>query len=510
MISRRIVFKLGAVGLIAPSIGLTIPTHSVRAIDPQPDGIGPSLEYPIIVKWRFDILAGHSGDYEYRSVTENTVYLSLGGNLWAIDAATGTERWVFSTLESEYNTILHPREIDGTVFGCTEDGNLYAIDAETGILRWQNQSFAFWPIVIGKKIFAGSQTGTLKCIDVETGETQWETDPGGTVGSDILFNLPIGTIDDAVVIINETGMFAYDVATGTEKWRFSINLQSISGPILYDESLYFASNDGFLHAINGSTGEERWRTRLQFSIHPQTIVQNTLLVFADSGSLLSAFDTETGEELWQLNHASSWWEHSMGDDWINPTVAAGSLFYPYDHEDPSGQIFAVDIANGTVKWKFDKASYPAAPALGGHSLYVNSANDGAMYSLDTLSGEVQWRFDVDVIWGTSPIVEKGVVYLSRESESDDKPRSIYAIANLLPSILTRDVIMRAAPSNAAVDRGGFESGTEIKRVGAREDQDGETWIEVTIDEINGWIPVEAIDPATLPPEGEIEWVYVPE
>jgi hypothetical protein len=34
-------------------------------------------------------------------------------------------------------------------------------------------------------------------------------------------------------------------------------------------------------------------------------------------------------------------------------------------------------------------------------------------------------------------------------------------------------------------------------------------VEVTIGEQSGWIPLDAIDPETLPPEGEIEYVYKP-
>jgi hypothetical protein len=36
------------------------------------------------------------------------------------------------------------------------------------------------------------------------------------------------------------------------------------------------------------------------------------------------------------------------------------------------------------------------------------------------------------------------------------------------------------------------------------------WVEVSIGDVQGWIPLDAIDPLTLPPEGEIEYVYMPD
>lgn len=47
-------------------------------------------------------------------------------------------------------------------------------------------------------------------------------------------------------------------------------------------------------------------------------------------------------------------------------------------------------------------------------------------------------------------------------------------------------------------------------MGERVDSNGEVWIRVTIGDLTGWIPLDVIDLATLPPEGEIEFVYIPD
>lgn len=135
----------------------------------------------------------------------------------------------------------------------------------------------------------------------------------------------------------------------------------------------------------------------------------------------------------------------------------------------------------------------------------NPARTGAMpgsgLSLDK-SIVVKWRFTAeDFVY--SPAVADGVVYVCIGKEN------LYAIGNLLPTVLTTDVTLRGAPSNSGVERGTAKAGAEISNIGSREERNGETWVEVTIGDVTGWIPLDAIDPTTLPPEGDIEYIYQP-
>lgn len=68
------------------------------------------------------------------AVDDNTIYFGgwHGGNIYAVDAMTGEERWKFRT-EEPCNS---PAIVDGVVYFTCEDKKLYAVDAKTGRRHW--------------------------------------------------------------------------------------------------------------------------------------------------------------------------------------------------------------------------------------------------------------------------------------------------------------------------------------------------------------------------------------
>ena len=80
-----------------------------------------------------DLRNGRSGDF-FPTVVDGTVYVgSDDGNLYALDAKTGTRQWSFSTGGLVRSS---PVVVDGTAYFTSADDNLYAVDAETGQKEW--------------------------------------------------------------------------------------------------------------------------------------------------------------------------------------------------------------------------------------------------------------------------------------------------------------------------------------------------------------------------------------
>jgi eukaryotic-like serine/threonine-protein kinase len=100
-------------------------------------------------------------------VAEGVVYAASGvlaygyggyaGNLYAIDANTGTQKWQFAPT----NTFFTPTVANGIIYVETGGGYLYAIDANTGTQKWQsglgNNTFNFSPCVVTSlgKVYRG-------------------------------------------------------------------------------------------------------------------------------------------------------------------------------------------------------------------------------------------------------------------------------------------------------------------------------------------------------------------
>jgi quinohemoprotein ethanol dehydrogenase len=137
-----------------------------------------------------------------------------------------------------------PVVIDGTLYASGNFGRVYAIDAATGKERWTydpgvdgqwgryaccdaiNRGVAVWQ----GRVYVGALDGYLHAIDAATGERVWKVDTLPARGPKTpytLSNAPV--IAGELVIVGSAGadfaggrgyVAAYDATTGAFRWRF--------------------------------------------------------------------------------------------------------------------------------------------------------------------------------------------------------------------------------------------------------------------------------------------------
>ncbi len=113
--------------------------------------------------WRWGIEGG--GPTSIASVSEDRIYVGgSDGNIYALDAATGTEEWRFSAGSPAGSTVTLA---GGVVYATTEDGNLYGVDAETGleVFRFSiggRQNYG--PAILDGVAYVGNHLGVLYAI----------------------------------------------------------------------------------------------------------------------------------------------------------------------------------------------------------------------------------------------------------------------------------------------------------------------------------------------------------
>jgi hypothetical protein len=99
------------------------------------------------------------------SVTDDTLYVgSKNGEVFALDRASGTEKWVFDT---GYKVRSSPAVVGGVVYIGSGDGNIYAIDSNDGTERWAFDAADYVdtsPAVVGGRLYAASRTGRLYAL----------------------------------------------------------------------------------------------------------------------------------------------------------------------------------------------------------------------------------------------------------------------------------------------------------------------------------------------------------
>ena len=189
------------------------------------------------LKWKF-----HTGDVVHASpaISDGTVFIgSWDSYFYALDAATGKEKWRFKTGEDHniYNQVgiqSSAAIMDGLVyFGC-RDSNFYALDAHTGEKKWAFNNKGSWVITSpavqdGKVYFATSDTATVYALDAKAGTPIFsaEVQPAGRCFP--LRRLPAAC--STSVRIRENSI-AIDLATQKPAWTFETDASRQNGPAL--------------------------------------------------------------------------------------------------------------------------------------------------------------------------------------------------------------------------------------------------------------------------------------
>ena len=203
-------------------------------------------------KWRFHsgedpLLHNQVGFQSSPAVVDGVVYTGCrDAHLYALDAATGQKKWKF---DAELSWVIgSPAVTQGKVFFGTSDSSLYhVVEASTGkpMLRQDVKAYTFSsPVIAGDVVLLGVLNGTLEARDLKTGELLWDfqtetskQNQGWILTADRRFNAP----------------FFYasnwrEVPTVAIDRQMSIGA-FFSTPLVMDGIVYIGSTDGFLYAI---------------------------------------------------------------------------------------------------------------------------------------------------------------------------------------------------------------------------------------------------------------------
>jgi outer membrane protein assembly factor BamB len=153
------------------------------------------------------------------------VYVATAKGLYAFDASSGTESWVYPT---ELPLGHSPTYSGGVLYVGGLDKKLHAINATSGAGIWTYEAtggFSTSPVVANNKVYAGSRDGWFYAINTSDGSLAWKYQ----TGNQILQSAAFKAEDDGIP----------GTSAGT---------------------LFFASNDGYAYALNAATGALVWKS----------------------------------------------------------------------------------------------------------------------------------------------------------------------------------------------------------------------------------------------------------
>lgn len=217
----------------------------------------------------------------------------------------------------------------------------------------------------------------------------------------------------------------FDGQTGAIEWTLDIGQgESVRNSIVLsnDESkLYVGSNASVFHAINASDGESLWsyETAGRIDKGGAALDNDGNIYLGDRSGILYAF-SQTGDLLWQFEG------HPEGSINSNTLYHNGSVI-----SISNNVVYSVNATDGTQEWSYiwngdeiDRSRFEGGYAIDQLGVLYGAYQDfgeGGLFALDLANGNVKWSVSLPAdARANSPLLspDESVVYISTEDGVD--------------------------------------------------------------------------------------------
>ncbi len=259
-------------------------------------------------------------------------------------------------------------------------------------------------------IFVANDAGTLHALDRQ-GTQRWKFATGKPVKA-----RPT-VIDDSVYLASDNGfLYKLDKSSGAERWLAQIDRGSPeripaskegsrwdrygSSVVTDGKRVYIASRDKTLYALDAATGKEQWRVQTQDMMTATPALYRDMVLFADFKGVVQAVGASDGKERWTYDA-----KLPVAGDLVvaQDRVFVGSRTY---------ELIALDAANGKELWKhyywFSWIESP--PVVRDGVVYTGSSDGVGVFAIDASNGKRLWKADVPGwAWPRTAVGERLIV-----------------------------------------------------------------------------------------------------
>ncbi|MBN6151594.1 outer membrane protein assembly factor BamB [Xanthomonas sp. AmX2] len=235
------------------------------------------------------------------AVSQNLVFVrSNDGRTTAFDAATGQQRW-FNTQELPTLTVRGNAPVvagPGVVFIGNDDGTLAALAMQDGRPLWEQtigvpegrtelermSDVDGAPVLEGTTVYATSFKNETLALEGPSGRPLWTRDHGGPGG--------IGVSANSVVVADNAGsVWALDKSTGSATWsQAALARRSLTGVAIQGDYAVVGDYKGYLHWLKLDNGEIAARERVgRKALLAQPVVADGILLVQNTKGDLTAF-----------------------------------------------------------------------------------------------------------------------------------------------------------------------------------------------------------------------------
>ena len=376
----------------APRPGQDWPTFQH---DPARTGLsGDDVAPPLKLAWR-RTLAGAihvsspvaAGGMVYVGVADEENRGRAG--VYALDAASGEEKWHWKTSSSVRGTVA---VASGMVYGTTVQREVFALDARTGSHKWTYSlgsplelPLCASPVVADNVVYAGT-SHTFVALEAATGKLVWQAKPMGNDGDSCLGSPALGggMIFDSFTWIK--GLYALDAKTGNQRWCNNDFSDGNVAPVFVDGTLYAvgAGWNGGSFALDAQNGDKKWKFMVgngRLGLSAPVVASKTVLLGSADGKVFGV-DAATGKQRWvyepkNVSVRFSFAPYSKNTLVFSSPAVSGKTAYIGNS---AGWFAALDTQSGRELWNCDLgAPIMSSPAVSGNAVYI-ATYDGAVYA----------------------------------------------------------------------------------------------------------------------------------
>jgi outer membrane protein assembly factor BamB len=188
------------------------------------------------------------------------VFGSDNYDIYGWDLSATAAAWRFTT-----GDILHDNGAacaNGVAYMSSRDGRAYALDLATGAQRWVSAKIAkpynTVPALDDQRAYFSGGDGILHALGLADGKEQWSFKTG-----DILMSSP--ALDGQGSLVFGSGdhwVYALSAADGKQSWKFETGDGILGSPLITGELVWIGGFDKHLYALDLATGNLRWSAEM--------------------------------------------------------------------------------------------------------------------------------------------------------------------------------------------------------------------------------------------------------
>ena len=266
----------------------------------------------------------------------------------------------------------------------------------------------------------------------------WDVQLGGQA------SYPLIAEGNVYVVSGNIDLFAFDLATGTQKFEHALSVWNNLGA--YDAGqLFYVNQSGTMVALDAQKGRQKWAVQLpnqnDFNSPPIAVNGRVYVSGAGFGGDVYSVDQATGKLMWDASGMMTGGEHAVAYGQKNVYYNAGCQFYAFDAE--NGSLSWLDntgcssSGNGTTYYKkhvymptdfqgnsvlkakngaltgtFPGNFAPSIFAIGKRKYMLSvTYQDGTVYCTGLNTGNVAWKFQAPNIVFTPAVYANGYVMI---------------------------------------------------------------------------------------------------